>query len=61
MTKVNGYPPTNLHATDAPAALRFYADKFAKGETKRWDLAAHLMEQAAEIIEGRAKEELTNL
>lgn len=55
MTKVNGYPPTNLHATDAAAALRFYADKFAKGETKRWDLAAHLMKQAAEIIEDRRK------
>jgi hypothetical protein len=44
-------PPTKLHRTDAPTALRFYAERYSSGATKRWDLAAHLMEQAADIIE----------
>lgn len=48
---MSNLPPTTLKPDTAAEALRTYAGRFADGTTKRWDLAAHLMEEAARIIE----------
>jgi hypothetical protein len=51
-TTINGFPPTAIYGRDtAPLSLRFYAGRFQRGETKRWDLAAHLLEEGAAEVE----------
>lgn len=45
-------PPTTIVGRDTAAeSLRFYAKRFASGKTTRWDLAGHLLDQAATEIE----------
>lgn len=45
-------PPTVILGRDtAAASLLFYAGEFERGETKRWDLASHLLSDAAAEIE----------
>lgn len=46
---------TDLKHGTAPGQLRHYGQKFASGEIKRWDLAAHLMEQSADLIERQSR------
>jgi len=46
-------PPTSLKNANAPASLEAYAAQFEEGRTKRWDLAAHLLREAAEAIRER--------
>jgi len=54
--KIDGVMATNLMPGKQSEQLKHYAEKFSSGETTRWDLAAHLLNQSASEIESLTAE-----